>query len=446
MKGHSENSGRVVGASAVPEGRRGFGGPRRTGRMSGEFVLVARSADHWGHWEMPLKEGRSVILGRQPRDGFAVPWDAKISREHVQLSLRAGRVHVQKLKSARNAVYHRGKSVGRFELEVGESFRIGGTRFELRQVDPLLQKLLKAVDRFVVKKKLGVGPSGHVYAALDRETSLPVALKVFHPELAAQPPFRKRVLLQAKTLRDIEHANIARLILADMAEGVLFQASELVPGKSVARMVQEKGPLPLRRTVEIAAQVLRGLEALAARGLVHRNLKPANVVSRVGTMKLTDIGLDLPAGWVARSEHGELTYFPPEQLDGRGRCDLRSDLYALGCVWFYMITGQPPFPGDDPRAVAAAIRAASRPDPRQFHPKCGPRLAQCVLDLMAADPDHRPQSVADVLETMRDPALVGLSVVCKNCGTAFAVSSKLSGRTVPCKECSSPLRVPVVLE
>lgn len=414
--------------------------------MSGEYVLVAHSPEKVGSWELPLEEGQWVTIGRQPREGVAVAWDAKISREHVQVRLQGGRVQVRRLKSAKNAVVFGGKSLDRFEIEAGDSFRIGATRFELQQLDPLLRKLQKSVDRFVVKKKLGVGPTGHVYAALDRETSLPVALKIFHPELAARPAFRNHVLVQAGRLREIQHAHIARLYVADMADGVLFQATEYVPGKSVARMVRESRPVALRRTLEIVTHMLRAVEHLEKLGIVHRNIKPTNVLSRVGTMKLTDIGLDLPASWLARSEHGELGYFAPEQFEGRDACDLRSDLHAIGCVWFFMVAGRPPFEADDPRAVAAAIRATARPDPRQWNSKCGARLARCIAELMAADPAHRPASAVEVLDALKDPALAGMSVVCKHCGAAFAVSPRFSGKTIACRECSSPVRVPVLLE
>jgi DNA-binding beta-propeller fold protein YncE len=192
---------------------------------------------------------------------------------------------------------------------------------------------------------IGRGGMGVVYRATELALDRPVALKLIAPELAGDATFRQRFLRESRIAASIDHAGILPVYAAGEAEGELYLASRFVDGTDLRQLLQE-GTLPPARALELVGQVADALDAAHARGLVHRDVKPANVlVDRVDHCYLCDFGLTKQLGEgrsTASGLAGSLDYLAPEQIR-RGDVDGRTDQYALACVLYEVVAGAPPF-------------------------------------------------------------------------------------------------------
>jgi serine/threonine protein kinase len=257
---------------------------------------------------------------------------------------------------------------------------------------------------FRIERTLGHGGMGIVYLARQVRLDRLVALKLIRAELAADERFRARFQEESRTAASIEHPRVVTVFGAGEHDGLLYVAMRYVPGRDLGRLISAQGALPADRAGSLIAQVADGLDAVHAAGLVHRDVKPANVlVGEAGpgddgsTAYLTDFGLAKLAasatGLTATGEViGTVDYMAPEQIEG-GRVDARTDVYALGCVLFHAVTGEVPFPeressakmwahlnespravgsGDDGRAaLEPVIRRAMAKDPARRFPSAG---------------------------------------------------------------------------
>jgi hypothetical protein len=203
-----------------------------------------------------------------------------------------------------------------------------------------------------IERVLGHGGMGIVYLAQQLELERPVALKVIRPELAHDPHFRARFRSESRTAAAIEHPRVVTVFGTGERGGLLYVAMRYVPGDDLGRLIAARGPLPPERAADLIAQVADGLDAVHAAGLVHRDVKPANVIvaddGEGDAAYLTDFGLAKAAaatdGLTATGEViGSVDYMAPEQIEGR-RIDARTDVYALGCVLFHAVSGRVPFP------------------------------------------------------------------------------------------------------
>jgi serine/threonine protein kinase len=208
---------------------------------------------------------------------------------------------------------------------------------------------------FEIQRTLGHGGMGIVYLAHQARLDRLVALKVIRPELAQDDHFRARFQSESRTAASIENPRVVTVFGAGERDGLLYVAMRYVPGRDLGRLITARGPLLAEEAAHLIAQVADGLDAVHEAGLVHRDVKPANVL--VGepetfgdepTAYLTDFGLAKLAastsGLTATGEViGTIDYMAPEQIENR-RVDARTDVYALGCVLFHAVTGQVPFP------------------------------------------------------------------------------------------------------
>ena len=202
--------------------------------------------------------------------------------------------------------------------------------------------------------KLGTGGMGAVYRARHVETGQSVALKVMREDLAEDEAYIKRFRREAAIAKSIESPHVVRVLDAGQEGYIPYIAMELVEGETLATLLRQRGPLPVEQAVDIVTQVAQGLHAAQARGVIHRDISPQNIlITPDGTVKVTDFG-------VARSQStatltstgafvGKPTYAPPEMMDGTA--DTRSDIYSLGVVMFEMLTGRPPFMAPTPLAT-----------------------------------------------------------------------------------------------
>jgi serine/threonine protein kinase len=259
---------------------------------------------------------------------------------------------------------------------------------------------------FRIERTLGHGGMGIVYLAREVRLERLVALKVIRAELAGDERFRARFREESRTAASIEHPRVVTVFGAGEREGLLYVAMRYVPGRDLGRLISGRGALRPEDAVSVIAQVADGLDAVHTAGLVHRDVKPANVlVGEPGpgedgsTAYLTDFGLAKIAastsGLTATGEViGTVDYMAPEQIEGR-RVDARTDVYALGCVLFHAITGEVPFPE---RESSAKMWAHLNEPPPAAEAGDGGRAAldPVIRRAMAKDPARRFPSAGDL--------------------------------------------------
>jgi len=244
---------------------------------------------------------------------------------------------------------------------------------------------------------LGRGGMGIVYRAYDPRLGRQVALKVIAPHLAEDPAFRLRFASEAQAAAGLQHPNIVTVYGAGEDQGRLYIAMQLVRGKTLAEEIARQSRIPPGRAARIVAQVAGALDAAHAKGLVHRDVKPANILlGGLGADDhafLSDFGLAIPAAGTRRdrgggSGAGTPEYLAPEQIDGLP-LDARTDVYALGCVLFTALTGRVPFPAPD-------ARTETLPRVSEFAPDVPAGFDEVVQRGMAADPALRYASAGEL--------------------------------------------------
>jgi Protein kinase domain len=263
-----------------------------------------------------------------------------------------------------------------------------------------------------IERLVGRGGMGVVYAAVDVALDRPVALKLIAPELAADPAFRRRFMAESKIAASIDHPNVVPIFGAGEHDGVLFLAMRFVAGDDLRTIVTRAGPLAPERAAAIVTQVAAALDAAHARGLVHRDVKPANVlVTGDDHCYLTDFGLvkDLAATTDATAAGeilGTLDYVAPERIQG-GAVGAWTDVYALGCVLFFALTGTVVFPVDAPETKLWAHVSEPPPAVSALRSGIPPALDAVVARALAKDPAERHESAPALAAAVRQATGVG---------------------------------------
>ena len=284
--------------------------------------------------------------------------------------------------------------------------------------------------RYDVIDLLGEGGMGEVYRARDRELDELVALKLLRPDVASLPAWLDRFRNEVRLARRVTHRNVARTFELGEAGGTRFLTMELVDGESVGSVLERRGPLDVASAARIGLGMAEALAAAHAVGVVHRDVKPDNVmVARDGRVVVTDFGIAHEtrdeAG--ARTFAGTPAYMAPEQAAGEPATPL-SDLYALGVTLFEMVTGSLPFSATSTAGLLAARLLSDAPDVRERAPAVSPAFAEIVKKVMSKDPALRYAS-AEALGTSL---------------SALIVSSRfprfLPARSAPSWCCPSPSR------
>ncbi len=260
--------------------------------------------------------------------------------------------------------------------------------------------------RYRLGEVVGRGGMSTVYRATDAVLGRTVAVKVLSPALADEDPvWGARFEREARAAASLTHSGVATVYDTGVEDGTRFIVMEFVPGRSLATIVTEEAPFEPARAVEIGAQVADVLSAAHAAGIVHRDIKPGNViVGPDGRVKVLDFGIARAGDGTALTQTvavlGTAAYMAPEQASGQ-RADARSDIYSLGCVLYAMLAGSPPFAGELAAAVLHQhVTAAPRPL-RELAREVPPPLAALVEKMLAKSPDARPQSAGEVRDRLR---------------------------------------------
>jgi len=240
---------------------------------------------------------------------------------------------------------------------------------------------------------LGEGTMGVVYKATRSDGEV-VALKVLKPALAEDETYRQRFRHEARAAQEVQHAHLVPVLDAGVADGRAYLAVAYVAGRSLAEQLQAEGPLAVIDVARIAAQLGAALDALHRRGLVHRDVKPANVmIAKDAGAALTDFGLAKGTGYTVLTRAGQVVgtmdYLAPELIRG-GSATPATDIYALGCVLVECLTGAPPFGHRDLFEVGAAHLDEIPPDPSEARPDVSAAVSEVVLLALAKEPDARP--------------------------------------------------------
>lgn len=262
-------------------------------------------------------------------------------------------------------------------------------------------------DRYELGEILGFGGMSEVHLARDQRLHRDVAVKVLRADLARDPSFYLRFRREAQNAAALNHPAIVAVY--DTGEAVTptgplpYIVMEYVDGVTLRDIVHSDGPMPPRRALEVIADVCQALNFSHQHGIIHRDVKPANImISKTGAVKVMDFGIaraltDTGSNPVTQTAAviGTAQYLSPEQARGE-RVDARSDVYSLGCVLYEILTGQPPFVGDTPVAVAYQHVREDPVPPSHKHGGISPELDAVVLKALAKNPDNRYQSAAEM--------------------------------------------------
>ena len=269
---------------------------------------------------------------------------------------------------------------------------------------------VSTVGRYRLEEPLGEGAVGVVFAARD-ENGRRVALKLLRSELSDDEVMVARFEREARLTRDLDTRHVVPILELGRSQGRAYLAMPFYAGGSLALRLQTLGPLGIDETTELAAQLGRGLDALHVRGVLHRDVKPSNVLlDGEGTAALADFGLARGADSTRLTADGQLLgtphYLAPELIEGQ-EATRESDVYALGCVLYECLAGEPPFAGRGVAEIGFAHLAEAPPDPRGRRPELSEGVVQALLAALEKDPAARPTSataLARMLHVGRAPS------------------------------------------
>ncbi len=272
---------------------------------------------------------------------------------------------------------------------------------------------------FRLLKKLGGGGMGTVYKAHQVSLDRDVAIKVLARELAAKPAFVERFRREARVMARLDHPNILRCFEVGQERGLHYYAMDYAEGGSLESWASKLGPMEVGDVLHIALACARALEYAHEHQLVHRDVKPDNVLlTRRGAVKVADLGLvkaleDDQSLTQSGVGAGTPAYMAPEQARNAKYADARSDIYALGCMLYRLLTGRLPFEGKSHAELLEAKERGRVPPARDFNPEVPPRLGLMLDKMMARRPEHRYQSCAELIKDLEglglaNPALTFL--------------------------------------
>jgi pSer/pThr/pTyr-binding forkhead associated (FHA) protein len=389
-------------------------------RMDGDRVLVTHVQGQNG----TLVSGQPITGETELRIGEVL----RVGNSHMQLELvPADIVTAEKAKASLSHAEEEEVPEEEIGLEVIEDGpeaaeervealkQVGGDQYSLPHtpIDQLLTLEEQTLGHFRIANLLGRGHSGLAFRAVDVRNNHTVALKVLSPDFPASDAELQRFVKALKTATQLNHPHLVTFMGAGKNGGYCWIAREYVEGESVTRLVQrlaqrlqEGAKVEWARPVRIGVQLGKALSFLHQRHVTHGNITPRNILLRTEdrTYKLTDLMLNhglegsrLQKAILGKKLLSELPYLAPEQTDPHDPVTPAADVYALGGVMYAMLTGQPPYVGDTPTEVRAAIREGRLVKPSKLQKGIPPELEAVVLKMLARRPENRYPSAAELL-------------------------------------------------
>ena len=275
-------------------------------------------------------------------------------------------------------------------------------------VGDALQPGQKLAGRYEIIETIGSGGMGIVYRALDLELSEPVAVKTLRRELVSDSTALARFKTELRLARRISHRNVVRTHDLGESDGMYFITMEYVEGTSVKQLITERGKLPVHATLPIARQLCRALEVAHEQGIIHRDIKPHNMVlAPDGVLKVMDFGIARLLGRTQGMTQtgmvvGTPEYMAPEQLLGED-VDARADIYAVGVVIYECLTGRTPHTADNAMQLISRVLEQSPTPPHELVPDVPRKLSDAVLAALDRDRGKRPRTVGELYDLMEEP-------------------------------------------
>ncbi len=367
--------------------------------------------------EWIVRLGQTFVVGRAPDVAISVD-DERISRRHAAVELRPEGLFVTDLGS-RNGTFHDGRRLAPRTptlAALGDSIELGAHRLRVdlggiddkakrerartqRLDEPLLPR-----EEFEVLGEIGRGATGRVYAARQHLLGRLVAVKVLRTDLDVDEQGQERFLREGRVCCKIESPYVLEVHDVRLSFGRAYLVMELVNGPSAKDRVTS-GPLPIYEVLKIGEHVARGLDAAHRVGVVHRDVKPANILlDPRGTAKLADFGiakeLDSVESLTSTGEGlGTLAYVSPEQATEAKLVGPATDIYGLGATLYHLLAGRPPFIPSSPRVLLEICRDPA-PPLLGYRPDCPPELAALVHRALEKEPARRPGSALEVAEAL----------------------------------------------
>jgi serine/threonine-protein kinase len=258
-------------------------------------------------------------------------------------------------------------------------------------------------DRYEIQEKIGTGGMSDVYRALDHKLNRPVAVKVLKQEFSENQNFVQKFRSEAQAAAGLMHPNIVNVYDVGNDKGVYYFVMELVDGITLKKYIEKKSRLTVKEAVSIGIQVAMGLDAAHKNNIVHRDIKPQNImISKDGKVKVTDFGIAKAASsnTITSNVMGSVHYTSPEQARG-GFSDAKSDIYSLGVTLFEMVTGRVPFNGDTTVAIAIKHIQEQFPSPSIYAPDLPISVEKIILKCCQKSPDRRYQNATDLIKDLK---------------------------------------------
>ena len=282
------------------------------------------------------------------------------------------------------------------------------------ETEDWLRQLPEQLGGYRLVRQLGRGGMAVVYEGEDVTIGKRVAIKLVLPEFSRHETYLARFHREARIAARLSHPNTVQVFHAGEAPGMSYLVMEYIEGEPLSTIIRKEGPIPERRALEMIWDVAGAVEEAAALGIVHRDIKPGNIlISKWGTAKLADFGVakefrDIPEPRVQQSLTlgvvGTPTYMSPEQARGARELDVRSDIYSLGATLYHMVVGELPFSAATPQETLVNVVALAPRLPRAAKPDLTEGTAAVICKMMAKDPDDRYQDIEELREDLEAAA------------------------------------------
>ena len=262
-------------------------------------------------------------------------------------------------------------------------------------------------DRYEIIEKIGTGGMSDVYKALDNKLNRNVAIKVLKAEFGENENFVSKFRVEAQAAAGLMHSNIVNVYDVGEENDIHYIVMELVEGITLKKYIEKKARLTYKEAVSIAIQVSLGIESAHANHIIHRDIKPQNIIiSRDGKVKVTDFGIAKAAtsNTITSNVMGSVHYTSPEQARG-GYSDEKSDIYSLGITMFEMLTGRVPFNGETTVAIAIKHIQEPMPSPREYVPEIPQCVESIIYKCCEKSPDRRYQSMPELIADLKQALL-----------------------------------------